>query len=95
MKKDDRVMQSWVKEKDIVDNIVPEINRIWHNSRISFRVERILESKVLNPPNKEDLIMYIVNSHRDDSGHLDTVRSNKLRELIDWKNILRKQLIFT
>lgn len=92
MKKDDRVMQSWVKEKDIVDNIVPEINRIWHNSRISFRVERILESKALNPPNKEDLIMYIVNSHRDDSGHLDAVRSNKLRELIDWKKHSQKAI---
>jgi hypothetical protein len=87
MKKDALVMQSWVKEQDIVNTIVPEINRIWHSAAISFRVERILVSQALNPARKEDLIKYIVTSHRDEHGHSDSVRLEKFRELINWDQL--------
>lgn len=84
MVKDGLEMQSWASQDDIENTILPEVNRIWRPAGIQFEVETIIEHDALDPPNKQELIDYIVESHRNSEGRSDPERITKLNELINW-----------
>ena len=77
-------MQSWVTRADIEDTVLPEVNRIWAPAGISFVATNIIERDARSPPDKADLLDYIVNARRDAYGRGDPKRIRAMNQLIDW-----------
>ena len=62
-------MDMWVKDNNIHEIIVPELNRIWKPARIEWYVESILAEKIESISDKQSkAIKYIANSRRDSNG---------------------------
>lgn len=83
MQKKDVALHSWIQASDIENTVMPEVNRIWQETNITFTLEKIVLTQALNPANKPILIDYIVNAHRDSAGKSDPKRIKKLTKLID------------
>ena len=84
MNKEGLRMDSWVTSQDIKHTIVPEVNRIWRNSDISFDIESIHDNPANQHARKASLIQAIVNAKRDQNGKSDAKRIKNLNQLIDW-----------
>lgn len=76
-------LRSWVTAGDIQRTVLPEVNRIWQDAGIAFRLAAVDEARVLDPPDRERLIADISNAKRDAQGKSDPERIKKLSRLID------------
>ena len=85
-------MRSWVSEKDIEEFILPELNRIWRPAGISFLIEQVLQTDALNPEDKDGLLRYIADAHRNEEGKSDPLRIKKLNKLINWQQHSKKSI---
>lgn len=92
MQKNGLAMQGWITKQDIENTLLPEVNRIWGSANIVFVLEKVLTSNALNPPNKNELLNYIVNSHRDNKGKSDPKRIKKLNKLVNWGTHTRQAI---
>jgi hypothetical protein len=85
-------LTSWLQEDQIRKIILPEINRIWKPANIEFFANIVLTRAALNPDSKKDIIDYLANAQRDDTGKSDPHRIKLLSELIDFQDEIPKSL---
>ena len=81
-------MDMWVKDNNIHEIIVPELNRIWKPARIEWYVESILAEKIESISDKQSkATKYIAKSRRDSNG-----KSNPRRIPLIYDFLMREKL---
>ncbi len=76
-------LEAWVKPADLTGPVIVEINRIWKQAGIQFVIERAEEEAVIKPADFDEIIQYIENAKRDEHGHGDPTRIQKIMQLVD------------
>lgn len=67
-------MDSWVTPNNVRETIVPEINAIWSQAKITWVIESIIEEDVVKNDSYQQAINYIVNCGRNSEGESDPAR---------------------
>ena len=67
-------MPSWISNEDVSEIILPEINSIWEQADIKWKIESIVQEDVVKSELYEESIAFISNTKRDLQG-----RSNPKR----------------
>lgn len=80
------VMESWVSPTDVTEKIIPELNAIWDQAKIKWRIESIMEEAVVKDNTYEASINYIVNCKRNAEGESDPARLPLLYHLMQPEN---------
>ncbi len=76
-------MNAWVRHDDIRHRILPAVNRIWRPAGIRFELRAIRSSMAQDPPDKTEIIDYILGLQRDGDGRSDPERIRRLQRLVD------------
>ncbi len=76
-------LEAWVKPADLKGPVLIEINRIWKQAGIQFVIERAEEEAVIKPADYAEIIQYVENAKRDENGHGDPTRIQKIMQLVD------------
>lgn len=84
MEKKGQIMTSWVKEDDVGNTLLPEVNRIWAKANIAFEINKVSTVAALRPPKRQQLIHDIVSSKRDTEGKSNPKRIKKLAKFLDF-----------
>lgn len=79
-------MESWVTPEDVTETILPELNAIWENAGIHWKVESILIENVVKGPTYQESLVYLVNAVRDSEGRADPERLPHLYSLMQPDN---------
>ena len=76
-------MNMWVTESDVRQTIIPEMNLIWSQASIEWKVEGIINEPIVEYTGFEEDVEYIINSKRDDQGRSDKARLPLLYNLMN------------
>ena len=76
-------MNMWVTESDVRQTIIPEMNLIWSQASIEWKVEGIINEPIVEYNGFEEDVEYIINSKRDDQGRSDKARLPLLYNLMN------------
>lgn len=76
-------LTNWVKPADLSGPVISEVNRIWKPAGIQFVIERAEPEAVHKPADYAEIIRYVENAKRDENGHGDPVRIQKIMQLVD------------
>ena len=76
-------MNMWVTESDVRQTIIPEMNLIWSQASIEWKVEGIINEPIVEYTGFEEDVEYIINSKRDDEGRSDKARLPLLYNLMN------------
>lgn len=68
------IMDSWVSSTDIIETILPEVNAIWEQADIVWKLESIIEEDVVKTSTYSESINFLVNTKRDANGNSDPAR---------------------
>ena len=79
-------MSSWVTPSDIENIVIPELNRIWEQARITWNIESIIEEEIFKYDGYESSIEFIINTKRDEDGRSDPNRLPPLYYLMQPKH---------
>jgi hypothetical protein len=82
MQKKGVLMESRVSEHDITSVLVPEVNHIWSQAGIRFRVQCIDHVMVKSHPDQDTLIRQVEQARRDEHGKADKTRIHALDTLL-------------
>ncbi|MCB1614703.1 MAG: hypothetical protein KDI30_01690 [Pseudomonadales bacterium] len=83
MQKKNVLMRNWVKPVDLQNIVLPEVNRIWSQAGIAFRIKSLSAVSIQGAPDRDSIIDYVVKAHRNSVGKSDPERIKKLLQLID------------
>lgn len=75
-------MDCWVTVEDVSDGIIPEINSIWAQADIHWKIEAIIEEDVVKGNDYQESITFIASTKRDSEGHSDPARLPHLYSLM-------------
>lgn len=79
-------LDSWVSVEAVRDTIVPEMNLIWDQAKITWVIDTIIREDVVKDISYEQSINYIANCVRDAEGHSDPARLPLLYSLMQPEN---------
>lgn len=68
------IMDSWVSSTAIIETILPEVNAIWEQADIVWKLESVIEEEVVKGDNYDEALRFIVNSERNLEGQSDPDR---------------------
>ena len=80
-------MPSWVTSTNVKDIIVPEINLIWKQADINWKIESIIEENVFKDQSYEESIRFIASTERDSEGRSNPERLPHLFSLMNPQNM--------
>ncbi len=84
-------MNSWVASKDVEETIIPEINKIWEQAGVLWKIESIIEEDVVKGNSYEESINFIVHTKRDSNGNSDPARLPHLFSLMQPQNMSKEE----
>ncbi|MCP5155096.1 MAG: hypothetical protein H6983_13070 [Ectothiorhodospiraceae bacterium] len=76
-------LSAWISNAQVGEGLLPEVNRIWADAGIRFRLTSVGDAALANPPDAADLIAGILAATRDDDGHSNPERVSMYRRLLD------------
>lgn len=76
-------MDTWVKQEDFSEVVLPEINRIWKPAGVEWVLDEITEQPAARVRDREDAITFIQNAKRNAAGKSDPARMPKIHAFCD------------
>lgn len=69
-----RMNNDHIQHTDVVDVLLPEVNRIWKQANIRWKLESVLEEDIVRGASTAADVDYVVRADRDASGRSDPAR---------------------
>ena len=78
-----RLNNDHITREDVVDVIIPEVNRIWAEAKIRWHIESVIDEMVVRTESYNEDVAYVMAAGRDENGRSDPARLPCLNRMMD------------